>query len=89
MQHVQGDGLALDLVEGQPRFLRSDVALFAKLEQRIAELKVGDGMDSGMDMGPLITAEHRDKVLAYIEDGIRSVEMPPEVWDLIDVAPDD
>ncbi|MFI0473753.1 CoA-acylating methylmalonate-semialdehyde dehydrogenase [Halomonas sp. HMF6819] len=36
---------------------------------KIAELKVGPGTDKGLDMGPLVTAEHRDKVLSYIADG--------------------
>jgi malonate-semialdehyde dehydrogenase (acetylating) / methylmalonate-semialdehyde dehydrogenase len=34
-------------------------------------LKVGDGMESGVEMGPVITARHREKVLGYIEKGIQ------------------
>lgn len=41
-----------------------------KLQQQIAALKVGDGRNSQHDMGPLITAEHRDKVRAYIDLGV-------------------
>ena len=41
-----------------------------KLQQQIAKLKVGDGRDSQHDMGPLITAEHRDKVRAYVDLGV-------------------
>ncbi|MFP3355119.1 aldehyde dehydrogenase family protein, partial [Pseudoalteromonas sp. SIMBA_153] len=37
---------------------------------KIAQLKVGPGTDKGLDMGPLVTAEHRDKVLGFIEDGV-------------------
>jgi malonate-semialdehyde dehydrogenase (acetylating)/methylmalonate-semialdehyde dehydrogenase len=47
-------------------------ALVAKLAERIAKLEVGDGMRRGADMGPLITAEHRSKVLGYVEDGVRA-----------------
>jgi malonate-semialdehyde dehydrogenase (acetylating)/methylmalonate-semialdehyde dehydrogenase len=46
--------------------------LVAKLVTRIATLKVADGMAPGADMGPLITAEHRDRVRGYIEDGVRA-----------------
>ncbi len=43
--------------------------LLEKLLPRIAELKVGNGLDNSNDMGPLITAEHRDKVRSYIDIG--------------------
>ncbi|MFD2191256.1 CoA-acylating methylmalonate-semialdehyde dehydrogenase [Pistricoccus aurantiacus] len=46
--------------------------LIEALQPKIAELKVGPGTDKGLDMGPLVTNEHRDKVLGYIEDGLRS-----------------
>lgn len=46
--------------------------LVETLLPKIAELKVGPGTDKGLDMGPLVTAEHRDKVLGYIEDGIKA-----------------
>src|SRR3954469_23023221 len=36
------------------------------IKQRIPNVKVGDGMDSSSEMGPLITREHRDKVASYI-----------------------
>jgi malonate-semialdehyde dehydrogenase (acetylating)/methylmalonate-semialdehyde dehydrogenase len=44
--------------------------LVAKLETRIRQLTVNDGSAPGADMGPLITAAHRDKVTSYIEDGV-------------------
>jgi malonate-semialdehyde dehydrogenase (acetylating) / methylmalonate-semialdehyde dehydrogenase len=46
-----------------------DVAdeLVAAIKERIPKVKVGDGMDATSEMGPLITAEHRDKVAAYVE----------------------
>src|SRR5215216_6825483 len=33
-------------------------------------LKVGDGLQPGIDMGPVISARHRDRVLGYVEKGI-------------------
>lgn len=39
---------------------------------KIAQLKVGPGTEKGLDMGPLVTAEHRDKVLGFIEDGVKA-----------------
>jgi malonate-semialdehyde dehydrogenase (acetylating)/methylmalonate-semialdehyde dehydrogenase len=46
-----------------------DVAdeLIAAIKERIPKVKVGDGMDASSEMGPLITAEHRDKVASYVE----------------------
>jgi malonate-semialdehyde dehydrogenase (acetylating) / methylmalonate-semialdehyde dehydrogenase len=46
-------------------------ALIAKLEPRVRALKIGLGTDRETEMGPLITAEHRDKVRSYIEVGIK------------------
>jgi malonate-semialdehyde dehydrogenase (acetylating)/methylmalonate-semialdehyde dehydrogenase len=45
-----------------------DVAdpLVEAIKQRIPNVKVGDGMDTTSEMGPLITREHRDKVASYI-----------------------
>jgi malonate-semialdehyde dehydrogenase (acetylating)/methylmalonate-semialdehyde dehydrogenase len=43
--------------------------LLESLLPKIAALKVGTGMDNNNDMGPLITAEHRDKVKSYIDIG--------------------
>jgi malonate-semialdehyde dehydrogenase (acetylating)/methylmalonate-semialdehyde dehydrogenase len=44
--------------------------LTEKLQQRIAELKVGNGMQSGMDMGPLVSQRHRDRVAGYVDAGV-------------------
>ena len=43
--------------------------LLEKLLSRIDVLKIGSGMNNDNDMGPLITAEHRDKVRTYIDLG--------------------
>lgn len=34
-------------------------------------MNVGDGMESGVQMGPVISARHREKVLGYIEKGVK------------------
>ena len=44
--------------------------LVERLLPRLQALKVGPGSDEASEMGPLITAAHRDKVLDYIESGI-------------------
>jgi malonate-semialdehyde dehydrogenase (acetylating)/methylmalonate-semialdehyde dehydrogenase len=41
--------------------------LVEAIKQRIPAVKVGDGMDSSSEMGPLITREHREKVASYVE----------------------
>lgn len=46
--------------------------LVAAIAERIPSLKVGDGAEEGTDMGPLITAAHRDKVAGYIAQGAES-----------------
>jgi len=43
--------------------------LLEKLLPKIERLRVGPGTDNKNDMGPLITAEHRDKVRSYIDLG--------------------
>ena len=45
-------------------------ALVAKISERMKTLKTGDGTQ-GSDMGPLVTAVHRDKVASYIDAGVR------------------
>jgi malonate-semialdehyde dehydrogenase (acetylating)/methylmalonate-semialdehyde dehydrogenase len=44
--------------------------LLAAILERTARLRVGDGMDPENEMGPLITREHRDRVVSYL-DGAR------------------
>ncbi len=46
--------------------------LMPKLKERIAELKVGNGLDPASQMGPLITQSHRDKVAAYVDAGAKA-----------------
>jgi malonate-semialdehyde dehydrogenase (acetylating)/methylmalonate-semialdehyde dehydrogenase len=40
------------------------------LEKKAKAIKVGPGNEEGVDMGPLVTREHRDKVLGFVEKGI-------------------
>jgi malonate-semialdehyde dehydrogenase (acetylating) / methylmalonate-semialdehyde dehydrogenase len=44
--------------------------LVAAIKERLPKIKVGSGLDEGVEMGPLVTREHRDKVAGYI-DGAR------------------
>jgi malonate-semialdehyde dehydrogenase (acetylating) / methylmalonate-semialdehyde dehydrogenase len=46
-----------------------DVAqpLIDAIKERIPKIKVGNGMEPDVEMGPLITKEHRDKVASFIE----------------------
>ena len=44
-------------------------ALVARIKDRISRLRTGDGTGD-VDMGPLVTSVHRDKVSSYIEAGI-------------------
>ncbi|MEN3813472.1 CoA-acylating methylmalonate-semialdehyde dehydrogenase, partial [Chromobacterium piscinae] len=51
---------------------RAADALIAKLTPQIKALKVGPGTSPGLDMGPLVTRAHLDKVSGYIADGVAS-----------------
>jgi len=43
--------------------------LIAKIVERMSTIRTGDGT-RGTDMGPLVSAAHRDKVVSYIDAGI-------------------
>ncbi len=45
--------------------------LVAKIKDRVANLRVGPGTDARSEMGPLVTAPHRDKVASYLDSGVR------------------
>ena len=45
-------------------------ALVARLVPRVQALKIAPSLDAAADMGPLVTAAHRQKVLACIERGV-------------------
>jgi malonate-semialdehyde dehydrogenase (acetylating) / methylmalonate-semialdehyde dehydrogenase len=40
------------------------------IQERLPKIKVGNGLEPDVEMGPLVTKEHRDKVASYI-DGAR------------------
>ena len=44
--------------------------LVAKIKNLAQKIKVGNGLDSTSDMGPLITRDHLNKILGYIEQGV-------------------
>ena len=48
---------------------------YAKLKEQIVAraktIKVGEGHTAGVTMGPLISAKHKERVLGYIEKGIK------------------
>ena len=44
--------------------------LIEKLLPRIDRLKVGNGAQPDSEMGPLVTAEHRAKVVGFIDQGV-------------------
>ncbi|EQB03800.1 methylmalonate-semialdehyde dehydrogenase [Sphingobium quisquiliarum P25] len=45
-------------------------ALIERLTPRVRSLAIGPGTDPAAEMGPLITAAHRDKVSGYIDAGV-------------------
>ncbi len=45
-------------------------ALVARLKPRVAALKIGPAGDAAAEMGPLVTAAHRDRVAGAIESGV-------------------
>ena len=44
--------------------------LVAKLKERLSSLKVGPGTAPGMDMGPLVSKPHFEKVRGYVDLGV-------------------
>jgi len=44
--------------------------LVAKLREKASQLKIGPGDGKDMDMGPLVTRAHRDKVAGYVDKGV-------------------
>ena len=43
--------------------------LVSLLKQKAEAIKIGPGDKDGVDMGPLVTAEHRNKVLGFVNKG--------------------
>ena len=60
--------------------------LVEAIKLRLPKIKVGNGLDEGVEMGPLVTREHRDKVAGYVEGA--SAQGATVVTDGRDTAPD-
>ena len=43
--------------------------LMPLLQERIGNVNVGDGLQDGIDMGPLVTKAHHDRVRSYVDTG--------------------
>jgi malonate-semialdehyde dehydrogenase (acetylating)/methylmalonate-semialdehyde dehydrogenase len=46
--------------------------LVEALIPRVKALKVKNGIEADAEMGPVVTAQHKDKIVSYIEDGVKS-----------------
>ncbi len=46
-------------------------ALIERLAPRVRQLKIGPGSEPGVEMGPLVTREHLEKVRGYIDSGLK------------------
>ncbi|MDR9427491.1 MAG: NAD-dependent succinate-semialdehyde dehydrogenase [Salibaculum sp.] len=53
-------------------YVHQDVAedFTRRLTERMAALKLGDGTDPSVDVGPLVNADTRDKVAAFVADAV-------------------
>ena len=43
--------------------------LVQAIRERLPKIKVGNGLEPDVEMGPLVTREHRDRVASYIDQG--------------------
>ncbi|HEY7458308.1 MAG TPA: NAD-dependent succinate-semialdehyde dehydrogenase [Xanthobacteraceae bacterium] len=46
-------------------------AFATKLKDKMAGLKMGNGLDDGVNLGPLVNAEGRDKVIHLVDDAVK------------------
>src|SRR3990167_8374682 len=46
-------------------------ALIERMKPRVKELKIGPGTDLKIEMGPLISQQHLEKVKSYVELGVK------------------
>ncbi len=53
-------------------YVHQDIAaeFIKRLTERMSALKVGDGTDPSVDVGPLVNADTRDKVAAFVADAV-------------------
>ncbi|TCD14884.1 CoA-acylating methylmalonate-semialdehyde dehydrogenase [Oricola cellulosilytica] len=45
--------------------------LVTALKPKVESLRIGPATDADADMGPLVTKQHQEKVLGYIDEGVR------------------
>jgi len=50
--------------------------LLQLLVEKVNAMRVGDGSEEGVGMGPLVTREHRDRVAGYIDKGVQEGAKP-------------
>ncbi|MDQ3996147.1 MAG: CoA-acylating methylmalonate-semialdehyde dehydrogenase, partial [Gemmatimonadota bacterium] len=50
---------------------RTADALVERLADRVRGLRIGPSTHADVDMGPLVTGEHRDRVRGYVDHGLR------------------
>jgi len=64
--------------------------LVPAIVERMGDLGIGKGTDEGVDMGPLVTAPHRDRVRSYVDLGVEEgADLVVDGRDLVvDGAPD-
>jgi malonate-semialdehyde dehydrogenase (acetylating)/methylmalonate-semialdehyde dehydrogenase len=55
-----------------------DVAdpLLKMLAEKVTAMKIGNGAEKGVDMGPLVTQEHKSRVEGYIDKGVSEGAKP-------------
>lgn len=46
-------------------------AFAAKLKDKMGSLKMGNGLDEGVNLGPLVNKEGRDKVIELVDDAVK------------------
>ncbi|MGH8291702.1 MAG: CoA-acylating methylmalonate-semialdehyde dehydrogenase [Steroidobacteraceae bacterium] len=53
--------------------LVGDVAdrIVPRLAERVAQLRIGNGMDPGVEMGPVVTRQALERISSYIDAGVR------------------
>jgi malonate-semialdehyde dehydrogenase (acetylating)/methylmalonate-semialdehyde dehydrogenase len=45
--------------------------LLVSLRRQLAQLKIGAGLDDGVEMGPLVTRDHLERVRSYVDLGVQ------------------
>jgi malonate-semialdehyde dehydrogenase (acetylating)/methylmalonate-semialdehyde dehydrogenase len=46
--------------------------LVQRLAAKVRAIEVGDGCDPKAEMGPVVTGQHRDRIVSYIEEGVKA-----------------